>query len=143
MPSETPPSPTLARVCRDFEVTLLYVFGSRAEEVRRSLAEGTRLEPGGSDVDVAVRVAPGALASVRDKVRLSTALEDLLGCTRVDLVLLREADAFLAEEAIRGERLYASDSEEADEYDLYVLRRAGDLAPLERERAALVLEDPS
>jgi hypothetical protein len=26
-----------------------------------------------------------------------------------------------------------------DEYDLYILRRAGDLAPLERERKALIL----
>jgi hypothetical protein len=35
--------------------------------------------------------------------------------------------------------LYARDEDDADEYDLYVLRRAGDLAPLERERIALIL----
>ena len=34
-----------------------------------------------------------------------------------------------------------ADSYEADEYDLYVLRRAGDLAPHERERIALILGD--
>ena len=67
------------------------------------------------------------------------ALEDLLGVTRVDLVVLAEAGAFLAANAIRGERLYARDTYQADEYDLYVLRRAGDLAPLERERQALIL----
>ena len=47
--------------------------------------------------------------------------------------------AFVAAEVIRGERLFARDEVEADEYDLYVLRRAGDQAPLERERMALVM----
>jgi hypothetical protein len=59
----------------------------------------------------------------------------------VDLVVLGEADPFVAAEVIRGERLYAHDEYTADEYDLYVLRRAGDLAPLERERIALVLQE--
>ena len=40
---------------------------------------------------------------------------------------------------MRGERLYARDAYWADEYELYVLRRAGDLAPLERERMAMIL----
>jgi hypothetical protein len=56
-------------------------------------------------------------------------------------VFLREADPFLAANTVRGERLYARDAYAADEYDLYVLRRAGDLAPLERERMALILGD--
>jgi hypothetical protein len=77
--------------------------------------------------------------SVAEKVRLAVALEGLLRCQRVDLVVLDEADPFVAAEVIRGERLYAHDEYAADEYDLYVLRRAGDLAPLEWERMALVL----
>ncbi|GAB4526179.1 MAG: hypothetical protein Kow0063_00110 [Anaerolineae bacterium] len=57
----------------------------------------------------------------------------------VDLVCSPEADPFLAANVVHGERLYARDEYEADEYDLYVLRRAGDLIPLERERMALIL----
>ena len=57
----------------------------------------------------------------------------------MDLVILPEADPFLAANVVRGERLYAENEYRADEYDLYVLRRAGDLAPLERERMALIL----
>ena len=45
----------------------------------------------------------------------------------------------MAANIVRGERLYARDEHETDEYDLYVLRRAGDLIPLERERLALIL----
>lgn len=58
---------------------------------------------------------------------------------RVDLVVLTEADPFLAINVVRGEGLYARDEREADDYKLYVFRRAGDLAPLERERMALIL----
>lgn len=64
----------------------------------------------------------------------------LSGPSDVDLVVLPEADPFLAAEIIRGERVFSRDEYEADEYDLYVLRRAGDLIPLERERMALIMQ---
>ena len=66
-------------------------------------------------------------------------LEDLLDVGKVDLVLLSEADPFLSVNIIRGERLFSSDERWADEYDLYVLRRAGDLAPFEQLRIESVL----
>ncbi|MGQ9467087.1 MAG: nucleotidyltransferase domain-containing protein [Anaerolineae bacterium] len=131
----------LRRLCEAFQVDILYAFGSRAEEVRDWLAGNlATLPPDPSDVDVGVRPIPGVHLSVYDKVRLAQALEDLWGVGRVDLVVLPEADPFLAANIIRGERLYARDEDEADEYDLYILRRAGDLAPLERERLALIFE---
>jgi predicted nucleotidyltransferase len=131
----------LARLCDEFQVDILYAFGSRASEVREWLAEErTSLLPGLADVDVAVKVARGVHLSVHDKVRLALALEDLLGVSRVDLVCFSDADPFLAANMVRGERLYSRNTYEADEYDLYILRRAGDLAPLERERIALILE---
>jgi len=131
---------TLARLCQELQVSILYAFGSRAREVQEWL-EGKRasLPAGPVDVDVGIKPAQGVRLSVHDKVRLALALEDLLGVARVDLVSLSDADPFLAANVIRGERLYVRDRYEADEYELYVLRRAGDLAPLERERMALIL----
>ena len=130
----------LADLCRRFGVQAVYSFGSRALEVHRWLATaGTGLAPSASDVDIGVKVRPGALSSARERVMMQVALEDFFDVNRVDLVVLDEADPFLAVNIIRGERLYAEDSYLADEYDLYVLRRAGDLAPLERERIALLL----
>jgi predicted nucleotidyltransferase len=126
--------PQLEHICQEFGVAILYVFGSRAIEVRDwQNGKVESLAPGPSDVDVGVRAGRGVRWSVKDKVRLAIELEDLFGCNRVDLVVLNTADPFLAEEVIRGERLYAQDEYAADEYDLYVLRRAGDQAPLERE----------
>jgi len=70
-------------------------------------------------------------------------LEDLFSVTKIDVVFIPEVDAFLAANIIRGERVYCKDEYEGDEYELYVLRRAGDLAPFERERIALIMGDDS
>ncbi len=131
----------LTEICRKFDIAIFYIFGSRAQEVREWI-DGSRVElsPGSSDVDVGVKASSGTKWSVKEKVEIAIALEDFFGCHRVDLVVLNTANPFLAEEIIKGERLYARDEYEADEYDLYVLRRAGDLAPLEREWLSHVLE---
>ncbi|MBA4380162.1 MAG: hypothetical protein C0393_05730 [Anaerolinea sp.] len=130
----------IERLCREYDVNILYVFGSRAEEVQ-TLAEGhiPALAPSESDVDIAILTA--APLSLDQKVRFAQALEALLDVPRVDLVTLADADPFLAANAIRGLRLFAHDLYQADEYDLYMLRRAGDLVPLERERMALILHE--
>jgi hypothetical protein len=134
----------LEKICRQFDVAILYSFGSRAAEVRDWVEENRDHLPAGlSDADIGAKALPGKKWSVKEKVQLAGALEELLGVGRVDLVCLSEADPFVAAEIIRGERLFASDGHEADEYELYVLRRAGDLAPLERERMALVLGEPT
>ncbi len=129
----------LTQLCQQYHVSVLYAFGSRAQEAKKWLDGFQEDLRGRSDIDIGVRAASGTIWSVKDKVRLALALERMMGCERVDLVVLQEADPFLAVEIIRGERLYTRDEYEADEYDLYILRRAGDLAPLERERQALIL----
>ena len=118
-----------------YNLTALYVFGSRAGEVARQFAgENVAPEQPGSDVDIAVRPAPGRRLSPRDRVRLVADLEDLLGVGRVDLVILSETDPFLALDVIRGALLYCADKDAEAEEELHVLRRAGDLAPYARER---------
>ncbi|MCX6558896.1 MAG: nucleotidyltransferase domain-containing protein [Candidatus Aminicenantes bacterium] len=115
-------------------VEILYVFGSRADEVLASFkagADGLAADP--SDLDIGV-LLPGGGWSVQEKVDFAQSLEVQFGVERVDLVVLNEADPFLAAEIIRGERLYERDRRFVDEYELFVLRRAGDLAPFEQER---------
>lgn len=131
---------SLGEVARRFGAVGLYVFGSRQDQVWRWLCgEPGELPRGPSDVDVGARPGRDVHWSVRDKVLLAIALEDVLGVTRVDLVSLSEADPFVAGETIRGSRLYVQDEDLAAEYELYVLRREGDLWPLERERIALIV----
>ena len=131
---------SLEHLCQEFSIDILYAFGSRADEVSDWFAYTNKdMSKSVSDVDIGVKPSHQAEFSVSNKVKLALALEDLLGVPRVDLVSLPEADPFLAANIIRGERIFARDAYLADEYDLFVLRRAGDLAPLERERMALIL----
>ena len=128
----------LEAICREFGLQILYAFGSRGKEAYAWVA-GTEaaLPHGASDLDIGVK--PAESLTVRSKEELAQALEELFGVERVELVVLSEADPFLAANVIRGERLFADDRYLADEYDLYMLRRAGDLIPLERERQALIM----
>ena len=54
---------------------------------------------------------------------------------------LPEAQPFLAVEIIRGELLCCLDPYERAEMELYVLRRAADLAPFERRRREVILKE--
>jgi predicted nucleotidyltransferase len=131
---------TLEEVAGHFGLDAIYLFGSRATEVA-AFVRGERILDSSlrSDVDVGIVAPPGNRLTVRDKVRLAIALEDLWDVSRVDLVVLPEADPFLAVDIVAGERIYVRDPYAMDEYELYVLRRAGDLAPFERECRRLIL----
>jgi predicted nucleotidyltransferase len=129
----------LESLARAYRIQFIYAFGSRAAEIRAAVLGTGTLDPdSSSDIDIAVKLFRGDVLSIRQKAELALELEDLFGANRLDLVVLSEADPFLAVNIIRGERLYCCDERAADEYELYVLRRAGDLAPLERERIELV-----
>ncbi|MBW1981987.1 MAG: hypothetical protein JRJ12_12285 [Deltaproteobacteria bacterium] len=131
----------LRRLAQQFSIHIIYAFGSYARQVAEWMEgkAGSLSIPAGSDLDIGVKPQKSERLHVTQKVALAQALEDLFSVSRVDLVVLPEADPFVAANIIRGERLYAQDEYLADEYDLYILRRAGDLAPLERERMALIL----
>lgn len=130
---------TIEQLCRKYQVKALYVFGSRSAEMLQALHDD-RYEIQSSQSDLDFGILAHSPFSVEDKVSLTLALEELFNVPRVDLVVLQEVDAFLAANIIRGERIYAEDSYLADEYDLFVLRRAGDLAELERERMSMILQ---
>jgi predicted nucleotidyltransferase len=130
----------IEKTCEEYNVTALYVFGSRVDEALRALEDETYvLKTSESDLDIGVFTL--SYFSVEDKINLTLDLENLFNAARVDLVVLQEADPFLAANIIRCERVYAADSYLADEYELFVLRRAGDLAELERERMAMILHE--
>lgn len=130
----------LAALAEEFGLADVYVFGSRAADfVQDADARADRppaIEP---DLDIGVRPVRGQQLSARRRAELVVALEDLFDVPRVDLVVVPEAPPFLALAVISGELIYCRDSTDQAEYELYVLRRAGDLAPFERERRAHIL----
>ena len=139
-PEDRTISEGLALLVEAFNLSDIYVFGSRAKEMRTATKEGFSLDPqADSDVDIAVEPAPGQRLSARDKVRLTIALEDLFHAVRVDLLVLSEAPPFLALDVIHGELIYCGDADAQAERELEILRRAGDLAHYEREKRKQLL----
>ncbi len=130
----------IEQICKKYGVKALYGFGSRGRELFEVLRDD-RLSLSASQSDLDIGVLTHSPFSVDDKVGLTSDLEGLFGNANVDLVVLQEVDAFLAANIIRGERVYAEDDYLADEYELFVLRRAGDLAGFERQRMAAILEE--
>ena len=132
----------LEQIARRFAIRDVYAFGSRAGEIRGRVARDRELETAfgsSSDVDLAVQPYDAEAFTASDRARLVAALEDLFGAPRVDLVVLSEAPVLLATEVVRGELLYTADPLAQAEHELYLLRRAADLAPFLRERVEQIL----
>lgn len=133
---------SLTAVCCEYSIAILYAFGSRANEAVDFIAgKAEQMGFSSSDLDIGVLPCPGKRLSAREKVELGIRLEDFFYVGRVDLVVLPEAPPFLASMIVQGERLYVRNEDDADEYDLYVLRKAGDLMPFHRQRTGLILGD--
>lgn len=130
----------IGKVCKKYQIKILYVFGSRGMELFQFIHDdSTSLSASQSDLDIGVLTQ--SAFSIEEKVNLTIDFENLFSNQKVDLFILQEVDAFLAANVIRGERIYAEDEYFADEYELFVLRRAGDLAEFERERMAMILQE--
>ena len=137
------PASALRAVAGQFGIDALYGFGSRAAEAWSFVDGRGAFDPAHpSDLDLAALPAIGQRWDAVDRVALVDALEQVFAARRVDLVVLPEAPALLALAAVSGELLYVRDRHREAEYQLYVLRRAGDLAPFERERRKHFLQTP-
>ena len=138
--SMTDLSGKLEQLCRCYGVASLYAFGSRSGEITaRVLGLEPVAGPETSDLDCAVQPQKGALKDATSRVGLMQELEDLFQVRRVDLVILPQANAFLAADAVRGELLYCDDEDRQAWEELYYLRRAADLAPYQKQRLEGIL----
>ena len=121
----------LERVCETFGLLAVYLFGSRADDGLR-LLQGEEVSREGSDLDIGVVFRH----SSPDFHRLSTLqvqFEDLFHPLRVDVVPLQRVDALFQFSAIDGHRIAATDPFAADSYELWVMNRAEELLPIQRQ----------
>ena len=111
------------------QVLAAYHFGSSSDGTAHA----------SSDIDVGVLFR--TRVPLEELIRIEMRLDDSIQQT-VDLVDVKRVGPFVALEIIRGNRFFCRDETAADEFDLYVLRRAGDLEYFERERRAYFLQSP-
>ena len=136
------PSQKLLDLCRQYGLRDLYVFGSRAGEISAMVRNLTQSNPlSDSDVDFGIFPEAETEWNPEKKVSLTIELEDLFQVSRVDLVFMPEADPFLCADIVAGELLYTADPDAQARYELFVLRRAGDLMPFKKARTRMILEE--
>lgn len=134
----------LTSIAEQHRISAMYAFGSRASEVAAwANGEIAEIENVESDVDIGILMRHKAVPSVKEKVNLAIDIEDLLGVSRLDLVVINEVNPFLALDIIKGELIFCDELDAQAEYELYVMRRAGDLAYYEHERRRQILQRPS
>jgi len=131
---------SIKNIGRKYGIESMYVFGSRAEEIKLLIKTNSgTLSDSDSDLDIGVHYISGVNPSVDNKVMLAQELESLFKVKRIDLADFSEAGPFLALSIIEGELIYCTNEIEQAEFELYILRRAGDLAYFERERRKNIL----
>lgn len=128
----------LLAVCQPYQVEIIYAFGSQAKAALAWLNGTAALQiPPTSDVDIGVKTAVSL--SMRQKAEFALALEDLWQVRAVDLLVIDQIASAVAFNIVSGELLWAQNSHQEAEYQLYIMRRAADFAYLERKRAELLL----
>ena len=131
----------LANLAKRYGLTAIYVFGSQAAKAAAYLKSPffPILNPEG-DMDIGIQPLQDKIHSAQDRVEMTLTLEELFQVRRVDLVVLPEAGPFLALDIIKGELIYCDDPDRQAEDELYVLRRAGDLAYYEQQRRQQIID---
>ena len=134
---------TIKDLCKKNGIADLYVFGSRSEEIVARLQGSSTIVSmhSASDVDIGAMPVHFSKFGPAERISLAIELEDLFDVPRVDVVLLPEADPYMALEIIRGELLYTDDPNRQARHELYILRRAGDLMPFKKLRMKMILEE--
>ncbi len=131
----------LENLCRCHGITSLYVFGSRAGEISaRSRGEDAANAKPDSDGDFAAQFGDGRRARGLALGGVISDLEEIFDLPRADLLVLNDANPFMALEAVRGELIFCLDLDVQAEEELRILRIAGDLAPFQRQRFEQILE---
>ncbi len=135
----------LASLAQRHRLGLVYLFGSEAKAGVTLLSGGAVERPDDlADLDVGV-VTVDPLPPARERIRLYSSLhndlQELFRAFRVDLVLLEEGHSVFQCEAVRGFCVYQASEAVRDSYELRVLRRAADFAPVLRAFNREVLEE--
>jgi predicted nucleotidyltransferase len=121
----------LADACRRHGVLAVYLFGSRKDDGAR-LLRGEAVEDAGSDLDVGIVFEPPP-PDHRRLAAVQVALEEVFAPLRVDLVPLQRVDPLFQFAAVDGHRVAALDRHRADLFELYVMRRAAEALPMQRQ----------
>ena len=118
---------TLKSIAERSGISLVYLFGSRADEGKRYL-EGEEIATNSySDLDIAVAFERFPVETVQVYGKLYREISDLFDPFRIDLIFIHEMNSLFQYEIIKGEKIYERSVTFADDFEEGVMKRAGDL----------------
>lgn len=100
----------LASLADEFNVQVIYAFGSRAKEIFH-LVHQKKQHPAAAKSDLDIGIKSEKPLTVQEKVKIAIFFEDLFDVPKVDIVEIPEAPITLALEIVQGELLYACDED--------------------------------
>ena len=117
----------IEEICKNYNITLCYLFGSQQETGRDVLAgkpvEGFDTE---SDIDFGVLFASLPEDPLTTYAYLSLQIQELVSPFMADLLFLHEVDHLIQLEVIRGTCIYSLSEEIREKYEEKVMMMASD-----------------
>ena len=114
-------------ICKKYNITLCYLFGSRQNE-GKAVLYGEKLEivDTESDIDFAVLFTRYPENTLETYASLSVDLQELVSPFRADLLFLHEVDHLIQLEAINGINIYTINNAFREAYEEKVMMLASD-----------------
>ncbi len=114
-------------ICRKYNITLCYLFGSQQNN-GKAILEGKKVEISDheADIDFAVLFMGPLKNTLETYARLSLDLQELVSPFRADLLFLHEVDHLIQLEAIKGINIYSINKKFREEYEEKVMMFASD-----------------
>ncbi len=118
----------IKKLAKDYDIALIYLFGSQAEKGAKYL-DGVETETNEfSDLDVAVAFLSTPSHPILIYGRLYRDFSKILEPFSLDLVFMHEMDTLFQYEIIKGVRVYENDETFADQFEEMIMKKAGDLS---------------
>lgn len=117
----------LEAIAKNYNIGIVYLFGSQAENGKRYI-EGYDIMPdASSDLDIAMVFRERPENEIKAYGLIYLDMAKLFDPFEIDLVFLHEHDAIFGYEIIKGIRVYAEDEQFADIVEEAIMKEAEDL----------------
>ncbi len=111
-----------------YNVRLIYLFGSQAEQGKRYLEGENAVRGDVSDLDIAVDIDVSSREAIETYGILFRELSRIFDPFAVDLTIMHEVNPLLRHEIIKGLRIYERDMSYADDVEERIMKIAEDLS---------------
>ena len=127
-------------VARKHELSLMYLFGSQAEQGLRYLDDTKVLPVQNSDLDIAVAFRNPPLFPMESYGHLYREADKIFYPFDIDLIFMHDVDILLQYEIIKGVRIYEADASLAELCEERIMKLAGDLIVKKRMMDREIME---